>query len=62
MAETIVRFHPQYGAALYDVERQCYVIDPETNEPIPADPRTGRAKVQTEPCPTCQGKGRVVKQ
>lgn len=52
---THLKFHGTVGPALFNVTTGRFVLDPETGEPVKADPATGKAKVPTEKCPTCGG-------
>jgi len=53
------KYHNEHGQCCTD-EHGDFIKDAENNL-IPADPRTGAPKVETERCPTCKGSGKVVK-
>jgi hypothetical protein len=53
MADTIVKYHGERGACLYDVDRQDWARDDEQNL-IQADPRTGKPLNEIERCPDCR--------
>ena len=53
------KYHNEHGLCCTD-ESGDFIKDAAGNL-IPADPRSGTPKVETMKCPTCQGKGSVVR-